>query len=158
MADVTTITRTALRTTPTTFSLHAFEEILMRMEYTATLYGDLNGLPHDDLVHVERMQERAADSWVATETAAFNFLRSHNRNTAVPLLVETVRALVVLLDLETGEHPSLNETMNAALNRRTKSAPEGAERALLARAIPQVLAIATIQSEMFGTCEVSAAA
>lgn len=158
MADVTTITRTALRTTPTKFSLHAFEEILMRMEYTATLYGDLKRMPQNDPVRVERMQERAADSWVTTETAAFNFLRSHHRPTAVPLLVDTVRALVELLDLETGEHPSLGTTMNATLNRRAKSAPKGPERALLARAIPQILAIATIQSEMFGTDEVCAAA
>lgn len=64
MADVTTITRTALRTTPTTFSLHAFEEILMRMEYTATLYDDLKDVPQNDPMRVERLQERAADSWL----------------------------------------------------------------------------------------------
>ncbi len=158
MADVTTITRTALHTTPTSFSLHSFEGILMRMEYTAILYEDLRRVPQNDPVGVECMQEKAADSWVATETAAFNFLRSHHRPTAVPLLVDTVRALVELLDLETGEHPSIGTTMNAALDRPAKSAPKGPERALLARAIPLVLAIATIQSEMFGTNDICAAA
>ncbi|MEP4929484.1 MAG: hypothetical protein ABJT31_17055 [Hyphomicrobiales bacterium] len=158
MADVTTITRTALRATPTTFSLHAFEEILMRMEYTATLYEDLKNVPENDLVLLERLQERAANSWVEAETAALNFLRSHTGRTAVPLLVETISALVELLDLETGEHPSLQATMDAALVRRAKSAADCRVRTLLDGALPRIFAIAKIQSEMFGTAEARVAA
>jgi len=153
MADVTTITRDVLRNTPTRFSLHAFEEILMRMDYTTTLYDDLKNIQGDNPALVERLQERAANSWVETETAALNFLRSHTGRTAVPLLVEAVSALVELLDLETGEHPSLQATMDAALVRRAKSAANCRVRTLLDGAIPRIFSIAKIQSEMFGTTE-----
>lgn len=143
---------------PSRSSLTAFEEILMRMEYTSTLYSDLKHMPHGNVAKVETLQERAAESWTATEACAFDFLRSHTGKTAVPMLVETVCALVNLFDLETGEFPSLQDSMDAVLVRRAKAPKDSVERALLDRAVPRIFNIATLQSEMFGLDEACVAA
>ena len=158
MAIRTTTTHSTVCATLSRFSVSAFEEILMRMEYTSSLYSDLKHVAHGNVAEVDFLQERAAESWAATEASAFDFLRSHTGKTAVPMLVETVCALVELLDLETGEFPSLQDSMNAALFRRAKAPKDSVERALLDRAVPQIFSVATLQSEMFGLDEACVAA
>lgn len=158
MAVVTTTTHSTMCATPSRFSLTAFEEILMRMEYTSTLYSDLKHVAHENVAEVDFLQERAAESWAATEASALSFLRSHAGKTAVPMLVETVCALVDLLDLETGEFPSLQDSMDSALVRRAKAPKGSVERALLDRAVPRIFSIATLQSELFELDETCVAA
>lgn len=158
MAVDTTTTHSTMCATPSRFSLTAFEEILMRMEYTSSLYGDLKHIAHGNAAEVDFLQEQAAEAWAATEASAFDFLRSHTGKTAVPLLVETVCALVDLLDLETGEFPSLQDSMDAALVRRAKAPKDSVERGLLDRAVPRIFSIAKLQNEMFGLDEACVAA
>ena len=115
MTAFTTTMHTAHSATPSPFSLKAFEEVLLHMERTIELDQDVKHMPHHDYSAVESAGEATADAWVATEASAFAFLRAHAGATAVPLLVETVKDLVSLLDIETEEHPSLSATMEAAI-------------------------------------------
>ena len=135
--------------TPSPFSLKAFEEVLLHMERTIELDQDVQHMPHHDYSAVESAGEATADAWVAIETSAFAFLRSHAGATAVPVLVETVKDLVSLLDIETGDHPTLSETMEAAMARRA-SAPRGTDLSnLLNRALPLLFGIASMQAAFF---------
>lgn len=149
MTTLTTITRAAHSATPSPFSLKAFEEVLLHMERTIELDRDVQHMPHHNYSTVESAGEATADAWVATEAATFAFLRAHAGATAVPLLVETVKDLVSLLDIETGDHPTLSETMEAAIARRA-SAPRGTElRKLLDRAMPLLFGVASMQAAFF---------
>lgn len=149
MTALTITTRAAHSATPSLFSLKAFEEVLLHMERTIELDRDVQHMPHHDYSAVESVGEATADAWVATEASAFAFLRAHAGATAVPLLVETVKNLVSLLDIETGDHPTLSETMEAAIARRA-SAPRGTDlRNLLNRALPLLLSIASMQAAFF---------
>ena len=119
------------------------------MERTIALDQDVKHMPHLDYSAVESAGEATADAWVATEASAFAFLRAHAGATAVPLLIETVKELVSLLDIETGDHPTLSETMEAAIARRA-SAPRGTDlRNLLDRALPLLFGIASMQAAFF---------
>ncbi|UWR27919.1 hypothetical protein [Sulfitobacter sp. S223] len=145
----TITTRAAHSATPSPFSLKAFEEVLHHMERTIALDQDVKHMPHLDYSAVESAGEATADAWVATEASAFAFLRAHAGATAVPLLIETVKELVSLLDIETGDHPTLSETMEAAIARRA-SAPRGTDlRNLLDRALPLLFGIASMQAAFF---------
>ncbi|MEH6647564.1 hypothetical protein [Sulfitobacter sp.] len=119
------------------------------MERTIALDQDVKHMPHHDYSAVESAGEATADAWVATEASAFAFLRAHAGATAVPFLVETVKDLVSLLDIETEEHPALSETMEAAIARRV-SAPRGTDlRNLLNRALPLLFGIASMKAAFF---------
>ena len=145
----TTTTRAAHSTTPSPFSLKAFEEVLLHMERTIEMDQEMKHMPHHDYSTVESAGEATADAWVATEAAAFTFLHANAGATAVPLLVDTVKDLVSLLDIETGDHPTLSETMEAAMARRA-SAPRGTDlRNLLDRALPLLFGIASMQAAFF---------
>ena len=149
MTTLTITTRAAHSATPSPFSLKAFEEVLLHMERTIALDQEVKHMPHHDYSTVESAGEATADAWVATEASAFAFLRAHASATAVPLLVETVKDLVSLLDIETGDHPTLSETMKAAIARRA-SAPRGTDlRNLLNRALPLLFSIASMQAAFF---------
>lgn len=149
MTAFTITTRAAHSATPSPFSLKAFEEVLLHMERTIELDQDVKHMPHHDYSAVESAGEATAEAWVATEASALAFLRAHAGATAVPSLVETVKDLVSLLDIETEEHPSLSETMEAAIARRA-SALRGTDlRNLLDRAIPLLFGIASMQAAFF---------
>jgi hypothetical protein len=149
MTTTTITTRAAHSATPSPFSLKAFEEVLLHMERTIALDQEVKHMPHHDYSTVESAGEATADAWVATEASAFAFLRAHAGATAVPLLVETVKDLVSLLDIETEENPALSETMEAAIARRA-SAPRGTDlRNLLNRALPLLFGIASMQAAFF---------
>lgn len=149
MTTKTITTRVAHSATPSPFSLKAFEEVVFHMERTIELDQDVQHMPHHDYSAVESAGEATADAWVATEASAFAFLRAHAGATAVPLLIETVKDLVSLLDIETGDHPTLSETMEAAIARRA-SAPRGTNlRNLLDRALPLLFGIASMQAAFF---------
>jgi hypothetical protein len=149
MTAFTITMRAAHSATPSPFSLKAFEEVLLHMERTIALDEEVKHMPHHDYSTVESAGEATADAWVATEASAFAFLRAHAGATAVPLLVETVKDLVSLLDIETEENPALSETMEAAIARRA-SAPRGTDlRNLLNRALPLLFGIASMQAAFF---------
>jgi hypothetical protein len=149
MTTLTVTTRAAHSATPSPFSLKAFEEVLLNMERTIALDQDVKHMPHHDYSAIESAGEATADAWVATEASAFAFLRAHAGATAVPRLIETVKDLVSLLDIETGDHPTLCETMEAAIARRA-SAPRGTDlRNLLDRALPLLFGIASMQAAFF---------
>lgn len=149
MTAKTNITRGAPSATPSPFSLQGFNELLLHMERTIVFDDELKHMPHHDPVEIDRAGEEVAAAWTATETAAFNFLRAHEGRTAVPLLVETARTVVALLDIETDERTSLSETMEAALARRA-AAPRGTDvRVLLDRAVPLLFGIASMQAALF---------
>jgi hypothetical protein len=149
MTAFTITTRAAHSATPSPFSLKAFEEVLLHMERSIELDQDVQHMPHHDYSAVESAGEATADAWVATEASAFAFLRAHAGATAVPLLIETVKDLVSLLDIETGDHPTLSETMEAAIARRA-SAPRGTDlRNLLDRALPLLFGLASMQAAFF---------
>ena len=123
MTTYTNTTRVTSTTTPSQFSLKYFEKILMHMQRTIYFDEEMRHMPHHDPVEVACAGEAPADAWVATEEAAFAFLRAHSGATAVPLLTETAKHLVSLLDIETEDHPTLSETMEYAIARRSKAAP-----------------------------------
>jgi len=149
MTTLTITTRAAHSATPSPFSLKAFGEVLLHMERTIELDQDVKHMPHHNYSAVESAGEATADAWVATEASALAFLRAHAGATAVPLLVETAKNLVSLLDIETGDHPTLSETMEAAITRRA-SAPRGTDlRNLLDRALPLLFGIASMQASFF---------
>ncbi|MEQ6203912.1 hypothetical protein ABMC88_12720 [Sulfitobacter sp. HNIBRBA2951] len=135
--------------TPSPFSLKAFEEVLLHMERTIELDQNVKHMPHHDYYAVESAGEATADAWVATEASAFAFLRAHAGATAVPVLVETVKDLVSLLDIETGDHPTLSETMEAAMTRRASASRGTNLRNLLDRALPLLFGIASMQAAFF---------
>jgi hypothetical protein len=149
MTIYTNTTRVASTTTPSQFSLKHFEEILMHMERTIYFDDEMRHMPHHGFSEVEIAGEATADAWVATEASSFAFLRAHSGATAVPMLVETVKDLVCLLDIETGDHPTLSDTMEAAIARRA-SAPRGTDlHVMLSRAIPLLFGIASMQTAFF---------
>ncbi|WP_298856959.1 hypothetical protein [uncultured Sulfitobacter sp.] len=149
MTNFANNTRAALPTTPSPFSLKNFEEILFHMERTIFFDEEMRHMPHHDPVAVERAGEETADAWVATEASALAFLRAHSGATAVPLLTETAHNLVSLLDIETEDHPSLSETMELAIARRSKAARGTEVRRLLDRAVPLLYGIASLQAAYF---------
>ena len=143
------ITGAAPSATPSSFSLKSFEEVLFHMERTISFDKEMQHMPHHDAIAVERAGEATADAWIATEAAAFAFIRAHPGTTAVPLLTETVHNVISLLDIETEDHPSLSETMEAAIARRS-AAPRGTEvRAMLDHAMPLLFGIASMQAAFF---------
>lgn len=149
MTTIANTTRAAHSATPSAFSFKSFDEVLFQMERTISLDQDVQHMPHHDFSDVEIAGEATADAWVATEASAFAFLRAHSGATAVPMLVETVKDLVCLLDIETGDHPTLSDTMEAAIDRRA-SAPRGTNlHAMLSRAIPLLFGIASMQTAFF---------
>ena len=149
MTTKTITTRVAHSATPSPFSLKAFEEVVFHMERTIELDQDVQHMPHHDYSAVESAGEATADAWVATEASAFAFLRAHAGATAVPLLIETVKDLVSLLDIETGDHPTLSETMEAAMARRASASRGTNLRNLLDRALPLLFGIASMQAAFF---------
>lgn len=149
MTTYTNTTRVTSTTTPSQFSLKYFEKILMHMQRTIYFDEEMRHMPHHDPVEVACAGEAPADAWVATEEAAFAFLRAHSGATAVPLLTETAKHLVSLLDIETEDHPTLSETMEDAIARRSKAAPSTKERRLLDRAVPLLFSIASLQAAYF---------
>jgi hypothetical protein len=115
MTTIATTTRAAHSATPSAFSFKSFDEVLFQMERTISLGQDVQHMPHHDFSDVEIAGEATADAWVATEASAFAFLRAHSGATAVPMLVETVKNLASLLDIETRDDPTLHHYVQGVL-------------------------------------------
>lgn len=73
-----------------------------------------------------RAGEATVVAWATTVAFAFAFRCARAGAISVLLLVETVKKLVSLFDIETDDHPKLSETVETAFTRRV-SAPRGTD-------------------------------